>query len=95
MHNLALYFLGTPRIEVDGTAVKRTPRKAIALLAYLATTETAPRRETLLMLLWPDLDRQRGLAALRTTLSALRKALGGEWVQTEGDTVSLADGFTC
>ncbi|MCP5100500.1 MAG: hypothetical protein GY943_33540, partial [Chloroflexi bacterium] len=46
-------------------------------------------------LLWPDLDRQRGLAALRTTLSALRKALGGEWVQTEGDTVSLADGFTC
>jgi DNA-binding SARP family transcriptional activator/predicted ATPase len=95
MRDLALYFLGPPKIRYDGTAVTISTRKATALLAYLAATTHAPRRESLLALLWPDLDRQRGLAALRTTLSALRKAFDGEWVQTEGDIVALAAGYTC
>lgn len=93
MRKLALYFLGPPRIEYNGTAVKLTTRKAVALLAYLALTQNTQRRETLLALLWPELNRRRGLAALRTTLSAVRKAFNGEWVRADGDTIGLAAGY--
>ena len=94
MRELTLNFLGTPIVVYNETAVKLPTRKATALLAYLAATQAAQRRETLLALLWPELNHSRGLAALRTTLSALRKAFDGEWIVTEGDVIRLADGYT-
>ena len=36
MSRLALYFLGPPRVYVDGSAVRIGRRKELALLAYLA-----------------------------------------------------------
>ena len=95
LRELALFFLGTPIVEYNGTAVKVSTRKAIALLAYLAMTQAAQRRESLLALLWPGLDRPRGLAALRTTLSVLRKAFDGEWLVTDGDMIGLVNGYLC
>jgi DNA-binding SARP family transcriptional activator len=76
---LALYLLGPPRIERDGEPIKVDTRKATALLAYLALAGERQRRASLVNLLWPDADRTRGRAALRRTLYALRKALGGAW----------------
>ena len=63
--------------------------KAIALLAYLVLTETSQRRETLIGLLWPESDQEHGRAALRRTLSAHNKALGGERLLADRDTVGL------
>ena len=72
-----MWLCGPPRIELDGAPVEVDTRKAIALLAYLAVTSRPHGRDALAGLLWPDLDEDRARAALRRTLSALRKGLGG------------------
>ena len=74
MSHLALHLLGSPRIEFDGRPIQVTTRKAIALAAYLAIITQAHTRETLTALLWPELDRQRSRAVLRSTLSALKRS---------------------
>ncbi|HEY7258079.1 MAG TPA: hypothetical protein VH459_03375, partial [Gaiellales bacterium] len=77
---LRIDVLGTPRIVVDGEPLHVDTRKATAMLAYLAVSGGPQARELLVELLWPDTDPDRGRAALRRTLSALRSALGGRWV---------------
>ena len=61
--------------------------KRLALLAYLAAARPAgfQRRDTLLALFWPELDQERGRAALRQALYTLRKALGEGVIVTRGD----------
>jgi serine/threonine-protein kinase len=61
--------------------------KAVALLAYLAlpTVGRFVRRDTLVGLLWPDLDQSRARRSLRKTLHVLRQALGAEAVISRGD----------
>ncbi len=69
---LSLYFLGETRIERDGAALALPPsRKTMALLAYLAVTGRAHRRDRLCSLLWDLPDDPRG--ALRWSLSKLRR----------------------
>ena len=46
-------------------------------------------RDALVDLLWPDADPDRGRAALRRTLSTLRSALGGRWVEVSRAAVAL------
>lgn len=62
--------------------------KRLALLAYLAAAHPAGfhSRDTLLALLWPDLNQDHGRAALRQALYVLRHALG------EGIMVCCGDG---
>ena len=79
--------LGSPRIELDGSAIEFDTRKAIALLAYLAVTGMAHRRDALAALLWPEADPKRARAALRRTLSSLRKT--GEGLRIGRDAVGL------
>lgn len=86
---LRVFLFGPPRIERDGKPVEPDTRKAIALLAYLAVTGHAGGRDRLAALLWPDADEERARGALRRTLSALRTALGGEHVTTDGLRVAL------
>ena len=81
--------LGTPRIEVDGEALGVDTRKATALLAYLAVTGGVHGRDLLVDLLWPDSEPDRGRAALRRTLSTLRSALGGRWLDAGRAAVGL------
>ena len=76
----------------DGAPVGFDTRKATALLAHLAVAERARSREALCELLWPDQDPEHARGALRRTLSALRKAVGEEWVDTTGDSVALRAG---
>ncbi len=64
-------------------------RKPWALLAYLALTERAPSRRELASLLFADADDP--LAALRWSLSQLRKVIGPE-ASVDGDPVGLEMG---
>ena len=63
--------------------------KRLALLAYLAaaTPRAFHSRDTLLALLWPDLDQEHARAALRQALYVLRGALGESVLVTCGDGV--------
>src|SRR5579859_4900600 len=89
MSRLALYLLGSPRIERDGAPVEVDTRKAIALIAYLALSGQRQSRDTLAALLWPDYDQSHARATLRRTLSALNKALDGDWLDVARETVGL------
>jgi DNA-binding SARP family transcriptional activator/predicted ATPase len=72
MGSLALKFLGDLTIARDGERVELPPsRKTRALLAYLALTGRAFRREHLCELLWEIPDDPRG--SLRWSLSKLRR----------------------
>ena len=76
-----------------------THPKRLALLAYLAvaTPRGFHRRDTLLALLWPELDAERARAALRKTVHHLRRALGDDVLLRRGDDeLGLApDRFWC
>ena len=89
MSHLSLFLLGPPRIELDGAPIEVDTRKAIALMAYLAVTGASHSRDTLATLLWPEYDQTHARAALRRTLSTLNKALGGEWLDVERESVAL------
>lgn len=67
-------------------SILRQPKR-LALLAYLALARPHGfrRRDALIALFWPDLDHQRGRAALRQALHVLRAALGGEVLIRRGE----------
>lgn len=88
--DLKLWILGPPRIEVSGEPLRVDTRKATALLIYLAERGEPQRRERLATIFWPESDTSHSKAALRRTLSALRKAVGGDWVSADRDTITLA-----
>ena len=67
-------------------------RKAIALLAYLAVTDRPHGRDALAALLWPDYDAEHARAALRRTLSALRKGIGEQWIEGGRERIALLRG---
>ena len=85
MAKLELFLLGPPRLERDGEQLQFDTRKIMALVAYLAVSGLESEgartsRESLLALLWPDLEPTRARAVLRRNLSLLRSALEGEWL---------------
>ena len=90
MTELRIFLLGIPRIEVNGVQVDVDTRKATALLAYLAVSPGDHSRDSLAALFWPDYDQSHARAALRRTLSVLKKALEGNWLVIERETISLA-----
>jgi DNA-binding SARP family transcriptional activator len=87
--DLKIYLLGTIRIERDGQSVAFDTRKADALLAYLAVTASPARRDSLAALLWPDYDTSSARAALRRTLSVLRKGIGEHFLEASYETIGL------
>jgi predicted ATPase/DNA-binding SARP family transcriptional activator len=74
MSDVRLYLLGPPRLEQNGAVQTVDTRKAIALMAYVTITGSNHTRETLAALLWPEYEPANARAALRRTLSALRRA---------------------
>jgi len=86
---LDLHLLGAPNIERDGTPITVDTRKAIALLTYLAVSNVRVTRDGLAALLWPDYDQVSARAALRRTLSTLRKALGDEALDVNRESVGF------
>src|SRR5688572_24517843 len=82
--------LGSVRIESaeagGAPAANAQQAKRIALLAYLAVARPrgAHRRDTILGLLWPELDSDRARSALRQALHGIRKAIGRDAVLSQG-----------
>lgn len=85
-----LRLLGTMDLRrADGSPVQSVvlQPKRMALLAYLAAARPRGphRRDVLLPLLWPELDAERGRAALSKALHHLRSSLGAEAIAGRGD----------
>ncbi len=89
MPRLEIHLLGSPRIELEGVPIEVDTRKATALLAYLAVTGESHSRESLAALMWPEYDDASARAALRRTLSALNKALAGNWLDADRESIGL------
>ena len=69
--------LGSFVARIGGGLVDRLPRKACALLAYLAAKHgEMVARETLSDLLWPDRELGLGLHGVRNCLSSIRASFG-------------------
>ena len=64
----------------------------MAILAYLAVTGDVQQRDTLATIFWPDSSQSLARGSLRRDLSVLNKALGGEWLDIERETVGLNQG---
>ena len=80
MATLLIHLLGTFHVAYDGKMIDgfRTERER-ALLSYLAVEGNRPhRRETLMALLWPELNDKRARNNLRVNLHRLRKTLEKE-----------------
>lgn len=86
---LALYFLGAPRIELDGELISLSYHKAMALLAYLAATRQPHTRQALAALLWPEYDPVAARGEVRRMLWVLNKSLGQGWLEVDRETVLL------
>jgi predicted ATPase/DNA-binding SARP family transcriptional activator len=92
MPGLAVCLLGAPHIERDSALVVFERRRTLALLAYLAVERSAVSREALAALFWPDMDGERGRAAVRHTLVDLQHGIGKGRLTLTGDQVALAEG---
>jgi len=89
MIELRLYLLGVPRIEFQGKPIKLDRRKGLALAAYLALYTQPQSRDTLVDLLWPELDREHGRSALRSALSSLTMSVASNWIDGDRATLTL------
>ena len=89
MSRLELHLLGSPEVQLNDSTIVVKERKALALLIYLGVTGDPHQRETLATLLWPEYSYKQGRTNLRRVLYVLRKAIGDEWLEIEGESVSL------
>ncbi len=85
--SLRIQFLGQPSIRFDGSPVNLSWGRPLALLAYLLVTKKSHRREHLIDLLFDGPDDPR--AALRWTLTKIRKAIGNEFILSDGGEISF------
>ena len=86
---IELRMLGSLEVKLDSgqSEVATSQPKRTALLAYLAVARPVGfhRRDTLLALLWPELDASRARHALSQALYGLRSALGEDAIVSRGD----------
>jgi predicted ATPase/DNA-binding SARP family transcriptional activator len=90
MPQLSLFLFGPPRIEVDGIPVNITLRKGIALLAYLAVTDSRHTRDHLASLFWPGYGQWDARRNLSRTLSDLNQLLPDGWLDADRQTACLS-----
>jgi predicted ATPase/DNA-binding SARP family transcriptional activator/Tfp pilus assembly protein PilF len=89
MSQLALFFLGVPRIELNDTPVPISHNKAMALLAYLAMSRQCHSRDALATLLFPYFEPESARGEVRRLLWQLNKGLGKGWLAATRETVAL------
>jgi DNA-binding SARP family transcriptional activator len=84
-----LFLFGPMRVERGGRSTAVPRGESQRLLGYLALhPNVAHRREVLSEVLWPAFGGSR--RSLSDTLYRLRRQLGGEWIDVDNDTISLA-----
>ena len=85
-----LSLLGALRADRTGWGCRPAEQEARGLLAYLACTAPKPQpRERLLTLLWGSHFDAQAKQNLRQALSRLRKVLGEDALESDGEAVSL------
>jgi len=89
MKALSLEILGSPQIFFQKIPIQVDTRKAIALLIYLVIAGNNHTRDKLSALLWPEYDQSRARAALRRTLSVLKKSLDGQIIRISRETIEI------
>ena len=89
MNPLSILLLGPPHVILSGEPIHLGRRKALGLLAYLATTHTPIQRDSLATLLWPESDRSTARANLRRTLSILTRSLGRDHFEVDHESIRL------
>src|SRR3954468_23417524 len=88
---LRVRVLGGLALEADGRPLPvPASRPARELLAWLALHPGGHPRLELAMRFWPDVLESSARASLRTTLHELRRAIGGEHLVVDRETVGLA-----
>lgn len=93
---IALRLLGPVDLRGPDGCVMRTvlaQPKRLALLAYVAAAAASRfhSRDTLVALLWPELDQDHARAALRQTVYVLRRELGDDVFVGCGDSILGVD----
>jgi predicted ATPase/DNA-binding SARP family transcriptional activator len=87
---IEINMLGRFEIQNDGKAVQLGSRPASALLAYLALTRgTKHPREKLAGLFWPESTDQNARKNLRQALWRLRKSLGNDFLEIDGNSITF------
>lgn len=89
---LTLRTFGPPELAIDGASPppELTWRKHLGLLLYLARSPGGRRRrDHLVGLLWPDKDEAKARHSLNEACRAVRRALGDDALDTQGDRVAL------
>src|SRR5207249_1114885 len=87
-HRIAIYTLGTLRVEVDGVEQPALlkQRTRLSVLVVLAV-EREITRDALVQLLWPEQESELARRTLSQNLYELRRTFGHDWV-------NLADQLT-
>jgi DNA-binding SARP family transcriptional activator len=85
--SLRIQLLGPPQIEHDGDPLDLPGYRPLALLAYLLVTGKAHSRQHLVDLLFEGADDPR--AALRWTLTKLRKVIGRDYILADRQEVAF------
>ncbi|MEJ2600718.1 MAG: BTAD domain-containing putative transcriptional regulator [Anaerolineales bacterium] len=93
MANLSICLLGPTRIKLGEDGLEVKPRKALALLIYLAVTAERQSRDSLATMLWPNSGQPEARHSLRNRLSELNLTLGNDWIEANRESVGLRTGF--
>src|SRR5919199_6345783 len=75
---MSIGLLGTPEVSFEGRPLRFGRKKTLALLCYLAAERRKRSRGELAELFWPESDERHARADLRSAVTGLRKALGGD-----------------
>lgn len=89
MATTQIRLFGYPTILHEGVNVDIQIKKAVALLAFLATTGKAISRERLAVILWPDANEEVARTSLRQALRAIRKTPLADAILTNRETIAL------
>ena len=84
-----LKLFGVPLLLNAGAQVALNRRKAMALLSYLAVTQTRHHRDVLLALLWPEANPAAASQALRNVLWTIRQTPLGESLHSDRTSIEL------
>lgn len=93
MANLELFLLGPTQVMLDGAYIEVKPRKAFALLIYLAVTAERHSRDSLATFFWPESNQRNARKSLRSRLSELNLTLGEDWIEADRESIALRDGY--
>lgn len=91
MSKTEIHLLGPPRVIASGRILPIRRRKALALIAFLASSRTPHTRELLAATFWPEADPESAHAQIRNHLWVLRTAGLEPWLRSEGEMVALRE----